>query len=212
MSENENIKWDHIKKFWVHINSNEVHLPVIVFDYIKPSIPTRFILHILLSLGCFETEYDLHLHTTLRDSLQYAKLIGPPNDPQDLHNYLDNLLKLFIEEQLVYCTNKKINIQNYIINASDTFNGIILRNEIPIHDMPPLLQANLDSFKDTQVEEMHKNMKKSTLNSIFIELENLPFNEILSKREDFYENLYTEFDPMNLFVKTDKQTQESHQE
>ena len=107
MSENENIKWDHIEIFWVHIDSNEVHLPVIVFDYIKPSIPTRFILHILLSLGRFETEYDLLLHTTLRDSLRYTKLIGPSNDPQDLQNYSDKLLKLFIEEQLVYYPNGK---------------------------------------------------------------------------------------------------------
>ena len=49
MSESENRTWDHIEYFWVHVDSNEVHLPVIVFDYIKPSIPTRFILHVLLS-------------------------------------------------------------------------------------------------------------------------------------------------------------------
>ena len=212
MSESENKKWDHIEYFWVHVDSNEVHLPVIVFDYIKPSIPTRFILHVLLSLGHFETEYDLLLHTTLKDSLRYAKLIGPSNDPQDLQKYSDKLLKLFIEEQLVYYPNGKKTIQNYILNASDTFNGIILRNEIPIHDMPPVLQANLDSFKDTQVEEMHKNSKISTLNSIFMELENLSFDEILSQKETFYENLHTEWDPIKNFVKTNVQTQDSHQE
>ena len=58
--------------------------------------------------------------------------------------------------------------------------------------MPPVLQANLDSFKNTQVEEMHKNSKISTLNSIFMELENLPFDEILSQKDTFYENLHTE--------------------
>ena len=59
MSESENRTWDHIEYFWVHVDSNEVHLPEIVFDYIKPSIPTRFILHLVLSLGHFETEYNL---------------------------------------------------------------------------------------------------------------------------------------------------------
>ena len=53
-----------------------------MFSYVKPTIGPRFILHIMLSLGEFETELDLILYPTLRDYLRYAGLIGELNDEE----------------------------------------------------------------------------------------------------------------------------------
>ena len=72
------------------------HLPIPVFSYIKPTMGPRFILHIMLSLGDFDTELDLIPHPTLRDSLRYAKLIGENNDEDSLQSYSNSLLKKFI--------------------------------------------------------------------------------------------------------------------
>ena len=38
----------------------------------------------MLSLGKFDTEIDLTLHSTIRESLHYAQLIGPSDEPEDL--------------------------------------------------------------------------------------------------------------------------------
>ena len=62
--------WQTYCKF-IYQNT-EKHLPVPVYNYIKPTIGTRFILHILLSKGNFETEYDLISHPSLKESLRYA--------------------------------------------------------------------------------------------------------------------------------------------
>ena len=46
------------------------HLIIPLFSYVKPTLGPRFILHLLLSLGHFETELDLLLKPSLRDSLR----------------------------------------------------------------------------------------------------------------------------------------------
>ena len=152
------------------------------------------------------------LHPTLGESLRYAKLIGPSDEEENLQIYSNNLLQKFINEQLVYYPNGEKAIENYILHASETFDTIILRNEIPIHDMPPVLQANLDLSKDKQVYEMHSNTKKLILDSIFSEIHDLPYHEILSKKDEFYESNTTNYDPVTSFVKTDVQTVESFEE
>ena len=56
------------------------HLPIPVFSYIKPTTGFQFIHHVLLSMGCFDTEVDLILHPSLREAFPNAKLIGPSNE------------------------------------------------------------------------------------------------------------------------------------
>ena len=48
----------------------EEDLPVPVYSFIKPAMNTQFILHLLLSMGHYETEYDLILHPILRESFR----------------------------------------------------------------------------------------------------------------------------------------------
>ena len=76
-----------------------------MFSYVKPTLGPRFILHILLSLGEFETEIDLLLHQNLREAFRYAKLIGPEDDEASLKEYSSHLLRRYIEEQLVFSPN-----------------------------------------------------------------------------------------------------------
>ena len=58
----------------------------------------QFILHILFSMGQFETELDLTLHTTLKYALRYAKLIGDEEDNESLEMYAKKLTRKFVEE------------------------------------------------------------------------------------------------------------------
>ena len=45
---------------------------------------TSFLLHIMLSLGCFDTEVDITLHSSLHECLKYCGDIGPNEDEQAL--------------------------------------------------------------------------------------------------------------------------------
>lgn len=68
------------------------HLLIPVFSYIKPTTGFQFIHHVLLSIGCFDTEVDLILHPGLREAFCYAKLIRSSNERNDLERYSNKLL------------------------------------------------------------------------------------------------------------------------
>ena len=82
-------------------NSEEGHLPVSVFSYIKPTMGIQVLLHIMISMGRFSTEIDLTTHATLRESLRHCQLMGPSDDPVYLEEYSNCLLRRFITEQLI---------------------------------------------------------------------------------------------------------------
>ena len=110
-------------------------------------------------MGQFETEIDLVLHNTLRESLRYAKLIGPLDDQEFLKTYSRQLLKRFIEEKLVYFPNSMNVLSQWILTAGDLFNSVILLYDIPITDMPPAHQTALNSSKEEEVVKMTNFMK-----------------------------------------------------
>ena len=90
INQNREFECDEDHDMWEFMKNNLLyddeyrHIPIPVFSYVKPTMGPRFILHILLSLGQFDTELDLILHPTLCDSLRYARLIGPLDDDESL--------------------------------------------------------------------------------------------------------------------------------
>ena len=122
----------------VDFDDDHEHLPIPVYSYIKPTMGVQFMLHILLSMGHFSTEVDLISHSTIRECLQYAKLIGNRTDEESLQIYYNNLCRHFIEEQLVYFPNSKHIINNWIVVAGDLFDSVIIHDKIPVTCMPPV--------------------------------------------------------------------------
>ena len=165
-SVNDQEQWSFIKKYILHEDDLR-HLPIPVFSYIKPTMGPRFILHIMLSLGEFDTELDLILHPTLRDSLRYSKLIGENNDEDSLQSYSNNLMKKFILEKLQYYPNRLNICGDWIVTASQIFDSIIINNEIPITDMPPVYQTALNLSKDEEVLKSWSMMETNFLGAAF---------------------------------------------
>ncbi|MGB0404839.1 MAG: hypothetical protein ACPGDB_01450, partial [Fusobacterium sp.] len=152
---------------------SERHLPIPVFSFIKPTMGHRFILHILLSMGHYETELDLLLHRNLKNALRYAKLIGPSDNKSDLEYYSNQLQKKFIEEQLVYFPNSSKMISNWIIIAGELFDSVIINDEIPITEMPPVLQTQLECVQEEKIYVELDKIKKAIIDSSYQELQHV---------------------------------------
>ena len=121
-------------------------------------------------MGRFETEADLILHPTLCESLRYSKLIGIMEGEESLKRYSDELLKKFIKEQLVFFPNSKCVIDQWIVTAADLFDAIIIRDEIPIADMPPAHQTALEECKDDEVKKICQNLTENMVNAALREM------------------------------------------
>ena len=160
----------HVETNLMVDNDDEDHLPVPVFSYIKPTMGVQFLLHILLSMGRFATEIDLTLQGSLRESLRYAKLIGPSDNPENLEEYSNQLLDRFINEQLKYFPNSQRVVDSWIITAGELFDSVIIDDEIPISDMPPVqltaLFADIEESKDSYKTGIKSNIIDAALKEL----------------------------------------------
>ena len=120
----------------IYDSGRDEHLPVPVYLYLKSTLGVQFIHHILISLGRFTTEIDLTIQPSIREALRYAKLIGPSNNKQDLECYSDQLLYLWIEEQLQCFSIGRRILSEWIVIAGDLFDSVIVRDELAITQMP----------------------------------------------------------------------------
>ena len=64
--------WHHVHNSLLHDDDEKDHLPIPVMSYIAPTMNTSFLLHIVLSMGRFETEIDLLLHPIIMDCFRYV--------------------------------------------------------------------------------------------------------------------------------------------
>ena len=195
---------------------DEKHLPIPVYSYIKPTMGSRFILHIMLSMGRYDTEYDLNLHRSLRESLRHCELIGDSNEPDELEKYSDQLLCRYIVEQLVYFPNGASVTDKWILNAKHIFDDVIIYDRLSHLDIPPLLQADLYVEKSEQVNKLFDDFKKGIISAAFGEmrdtkdLHNIPSEEELmnvTSRENALD-----WDALENFRQSQYQSDESYNE
>ena len=183
-------------------------LPVPVFSYVKPTLSVQFLHHILLSMGSFETEIDLIMHDSIRESFRYAKLIGSSNDPSDLQVYSNNLLYRYIEDQLQYFPNSKRVLTEWITIAGDLFDSVILRNEISISDMPPVQLSSLFGSSEESIREYCQTKKGIFYDAIKLELEDSMALCNVPSKDDIF--AATKSDPLS-WDAVDNMQQNRHQ-
>ena len=84
----------HVLKNLIYSADIKKHLPIPVYTFTMPTLVNQFLLHIMLSLGKFDTELDLLLHPSLRESLRTCHLIGPSDKIEDLQEYSNKLCRI----------------------------------------------------------------------------------------------------------------------
>ena len=89
-------------------------------------------------MGSFDTKIDSVMHSSIREAFRYAKLIGLSYEPDDLRSYSKGLLYKWIEEQQQYFPNSKRVITEWIVLVGELFDSIIVHDNMPISDMPPV--------------------------------------------------------------------------
>ena len=92
--------------------------------------------------------------------MRYGTLIGNEDDQESLKKYSEELLKKFILHKLQYFPNSSKVLDNWIVVAGDLFESVIMKNVIPITDMPPVYQNYLNEFKEEDVLKTIQDIRK----------------------------------------------------
>ena len=140
-------------------NNSKGLLPICVFSQIRPTGGINFILHILLSMGRYDNEMEMTVQPSLRLCLREAKLIGPEDDIISLQKYSNDLLLRYITEQLKYFSNSRRLIIHWIEVAASVFDNVILNDEIPVTEMPPVQLTAMLAIKEEAEMKFITDMK-----------------------------------------------------
>ena len=144
--------YNHVYYNLIHEDTME-HLPIPCYSFTTPLMSTSFMLHIMLSMGRFETEIDLLTHSNIKECLRKCKLIGPNEDSESLKNYANNMLRRFIEEQMQYFPNSQRVIDLWIITTFNLFRKIIIEDSLPISEMPPIQLSTLLASTENAIKQ-----------------------------------------------------------
>ena len=125
-------------------------LPIPVISPISPENPIQFLIHIILTMGNYQTEIDAMNHPSFRDCFQKVRLIGDNDDEESLQQYVKDITRLYIASQVVYYPNSMKKKETFIVMAHGIFEDVIIKNAIPNFELPPY---TMNDLRDTKTEE-----------------------------------------------------------
>ena len=202
------------RQFFYDDGTTARYLPIPVFSSIIPRNSVPFMLHLMLMCGKFETELDLLSHPTLRQSLVGARLIGTNTDVESLKEYSTNLLQIVMDKCMKVQPTSMTRLEGCIIDAEHLLDSVILRDEIPMTDIPPcLLTPLLDSY-DEKLRQCWVTIKENHLSAIFATLPtgmNIP-TRLQVRSCTFEEPCVWHVPPLDAFVRSESQTLDSFEE
>ncbi|KAL7539846.1 hypothetical protein ACHAXR_009663, partial [Thalassiosira sp. AJA248-18] len=156
LSQVENLSDDGFTGHCWTSSSDVEDLPIPVFSSVTPKKPVDFLLHVMLMVGEFETELDLRMQGSMRESLSKAGLIGTQTDTESLMKYCNDLVRLVVTEVLAVQPVTLRRLDDYIIKARElvaiykTLDGMSTlpdrESVAPCTKEKPLLWSPIESF------------------------------------------------------------------
>ena len=173
---------DLVERFVYDDNGDD--LPIPVFSSVTPKNPVPFLLHMMLSLGEYETELDIRQQGTMRESLAKAKLIGTDFDNEEsLERYSNELVRLVVNEVFAVQPVSLRRLDEYIVMAKQIFDGVLFRDEIPVTDLPPCILTDMLNCKEEELDAFWEEKRRDQLAAIY---KNLPDDADIPSQEEVF--------------------------
>ena len=213
---------DHDDEIWVettvadfiHVEDSEEsrNLPIPVVSNTSPTNAHQFLIHIVLSLGKYDTEFDALTHRTSRDCFRSAGLIGNATDVVSLKQYSNQLCRKYIEEQVVYYPNSISRAETIVVMAKKVFDDAIIHNALSMNELPPFTMTTLRTVRTEENDLFWRKMKNSQLNSVYASLEHTPGVPSRQSVSEVDRENPMVWNPTNTIPQYERQSEESYEE
>jgi hypothetical protein len=142
-------------------------LPVIWHNSVNPGIVHRFLLHILLSMGCFTMEAGLLFDGNMKNAFSRARLLtaGISNEAN-----VCAILKRYFITQLVFMPGGSVKFDRYLISAYQALQHVLSGDDVIIDCIPPCLYTKLQQHV---LESVKKYVNEQQLSVLQTTLEDL---------------------------------------
>lgn len=152
-----------------------------VFSQITPNKADHFLVHLLLTLGRYDTEKDILLKSSLRECFRSARLVRDGNEEEELRQDSGKILYRYIMEQLVFSPYTLSKAEYYILIGNQVILDAILLDGISMNEMPPVTMVGVIEKEDGEKAELWTRMKKGQIDAILsqVDVDGAPFREQL---------------------------------
>ena len=106
-------------------------------------------LHILTSIGEFQTDVDLTLHINICDEFKYVNLIGSNDHGFNYRNNQIHCSSILLKSSLCSYLFQKKTYVTFIVAAGELFDYTIVHKSLPITDMP---KRHMTDFLNNRME------------------------------------------------------------
>ena len=129
------------------INENKTDSAVVVFPNVMPKNHQKFLISLLLSMGCYETEFDLYEEGTLIAAYRKAGLLSQstPVSQEDIKK----ILREYILKFAIYVPGSHVSHDRNFLDASAALNS--LTGELVSHETPQLVYTALQQECDQKI-------------------------------------------------------------
>jgi hypothetical protein len=149
-------------------------LPVVWFQLVRPTFNTKFLIHILLSMGYIKDEYDLFGSPDLRQCFIKAGLLDELNPTMSA----SNLMKMFVLEQLASIPKGTATFDRYLVAADNTIRDLFVNNQLFSENLPLALYCRVCDNTDDEVIQFSKSKTLNLVGSILKQMQSCGFANI----------------------------------
>lgn len=156
-------------------------VPLPIYSSVKPTNATKFYVHILLSMGTFDTEYELWDATDVRDCFITAGLLTASaiENTDEAMKQLHDIARRFVSEQLLYLPTGTRAFDFYVQEGFKTLKSIYMAGSIPAYPIPSSLHSFLERQMKGKVKKLCDDMRRSMAVALVKEIDGLPSEEDL---------------------------------
>lgn len=158
---------------------NEDHVPLAIYSNIKPCNGSKFFIHILLSMGSFNTEYELWNVSDVRQSFIVAGLLSDSaNQDKELAKAeLKDVAHRYVSEQLLYVPAGTRSFDFFLREAWKVLYSIYIDGHLPPYPIPTALHSALEKQMCEKISSEKNEMKVKMIDAIHKMIPNLPSKE-----------------------------------
>ena len=214
-------KDDYNRNSMFFVDDGRSSCPIPVFSRVNPEQSMKFLHHIVLVLGEYDTELDLHRCNNARELLSNTNLIGhhdtEEKTEEDLMNSVYQVMQAIIDKIIPVQPISMRRIEVYILRSFYLLKSLILDNSIPFVEIPSCLGSTLYEEIDAKLKRewgrhrrnQYRSITESFTNDngdLMYKIPDIEFIESVSR------NNTVQWNPMEVFTQTDVQSDESYKE
>jgi predicted GIY-YIG superfamily endonuclease len=155
--------------------SKSLSLPIIWHTPIYPRQKNRFLIHLLLIMGKYVTEYELMLSGNIRNAYISARLFNPKKPYQSVKALLSRYVKEFLSNQ----PGSTFQFDRNLCLADSILNETLCQKTTCIPPTPAVLYSHMQEETNSKVKDFHNNQQTLFVNTLLNDLRTCGLSSIL---------------------------------